>query len=197
MSEEQSLKRGLLAAMRYSTEPMVLCDPHQDDMPIVAINEAFESLSGYARPEILGRNCRFLQGPDTDPETVRRMKECLRQDQGCIQWLLNYRKNGRVFWNLLFISPIFAPDGRLMYFFANQHDLSAEHPLGLDSFTLGAAHMPALERSAFHDLLEEMGRGALGTGPHGVAEARSLEASLAGARQIAFLSTRLEAGPRV
>ncbi len=192
MSDEHHISVGLLTAMHHSIEPMVLCDPHQPDMPIVAVNTAFEVLSGYHTDEILGRNCRFLQGPATDRDTVQKMSACLHQGQGCIQWLLNYRKNGSMFWNLLFISPVFGPSGNLLYFFANQHDLSSENPLGLDHVTFGAAHMALPQQLAFHDLLREMGRGVTAQPPE---QARSLEETLAGARQVAMMSTSLQSGP--
>lgn len=191
MDEDKALSAGLRAVMQYSTEPMALCDPHQADMPIIAVNAAFEAFSGYQVEEIVGRNCRFLQGPKTDRDTVQKMKACLHQGEGCIQWLLNYRKDGSVFWNLLFISPVFAADGRLLYFFSNQHDLAAEKPLELDHVTFGAAHMAIPERLAFHDLLREMGRDGAET------QARALEATLAGARQVATIAIHLEPGPQI
>ena len=197
MAEEHLLNVGLLAAIHHSTEPMVLCDPHQTDMPIIAVNAPFEALTGYSTDEIIGRNCRFLQGPETDPVTVKKMRACFEQQQGCIQWLVNYRKDGSMFWNLLFISPVFAPDGRLLYFFANQHDLSSETPLTLDGFVLGAAHMPAPELTEFHSLLTDIGRGVQ-AGAHGteaIHQARALEATLDAARKVAYLATRLQAGP--
>jgi PAS domain S-box-containing protein len=194
MEDETTIVTGLLAAMHHSTEPMALADPHLPDMPIVAVNAAFEALSGYPTDEILGRNCRFLQGPETDRDTIRKMSACLRDGHGCIQWLLNYRKDGSLFWNLLFISPVYAQDGTLLYFFSNQHDLSAEQPLGLEHFTLGTAHMALTEEAVFHDLLHEMGRHAKETAAS--EKARALEATLAGARQVAYLSTRLQSGPR-
>ena len=192
MSDEQTLRDGLLATMRHSTEPMVLSDPHQADMPVVAANAAFEALSGYSQAEIVGRNCRFLQGPGTDATTIARIATCLGSEQGCIQWLVNYRRNGSQFWNLLFISPVFGADGRLLYYFANQHDLSAGSPLELDTFPIGMAHMPVRAQEEFHLLLADIGRATRPAMGH----ARALEATLVAARQVAFLSTRLAAGPR-
>ena len=129
MSKDRILKDGLLAAMRLSAEPMVLSDPRQPDNPIVAANAAFAALTGYEEGFFVGRNCRFLQGPRTDRDTVARMGETLRAGQGCVQWLLNYRRDGSMFWNLLFISPVYGAGGDLQWFFANQHDLSGESPL--------------------------------------------------------------------
>ncbi len=192
MADDQALLDGVLATMRHSTEPMVLSDPHQPDMPLIAVNAAFERLTQYSADAIVGRNCRFLQGPATDRTTVGRIAACLREQQGCIQWIVNYRADGRQFWNLLFISPIFAADGRLLYFFANQHDLSADAPLDLAMFPLGTAHMPVRAQEEFHELLAEIGQAERPLPGH----ARTLESTLAAARQVALLSTRLEAGPR-
>ena len=161
-------------------------------MPLVAANRAFETLTGYPQAEIIGRNCRFLQGPAPDKPTVAKLGACLQQGEGCIQWIVNYRKDGKQFWNLLFISPVFGSDGQVLYFFANQHDLSAQAPLDLDTFPLGTAHMPVRAQAEFHLLLQDIGRAAGATAGH----ARSLEVTLAAARQVAFLSTRMEAGPR-
>ena len=197
-SERQAIQDGLLASMRLSTEPMVLSDPSLPDNPIIAINQAFQDLTGYTGAEITGRNCRFLQGPGTDRGTVASMGACLRAGEGCIQWLVNYRKNGSQFWNLLFISPVLGRDGGLLFFFANQHNLSAGSPLGLEEFPIGIAHMPPPQQAEFHALLLGAGQDARDAEAAGTpdARARALEAALAAARQLAFLSTRLAAGPQ-
>ena len=188
MVYEQALRDGLLETIRHSDEPMVLSDPHAADMPLVAVNAAFERLSGYPAAAVVGRNCRFLQGPRTDREVAARIGVALRAGQGCIQALVNHRADGRAFWNLLFISPVFGADGRLLYFFANQHDLSAGTP-ELESFPLGTAHMPVRAQAEFHLLLADIGR----VRPP-AEDARSLETTLAAARRVAFLSVRMEAG---
>ena len=190
MATDQVLLDGLLAAMRLSSEPMVLSDPLQDDTPIVAANTAFAELTGYPEADIVGRNCRFLQGARTDRDTVRQMGDCLRAGQGCVQWLLNYRKNGSTFWNLLFISPVFSADGQVRYFFANQHDLSGEVPLDKAEVRMGAAHMASPVLTEFHALLEQIGRARGPATDH----ARALESTVAAARQVAVLSRDLAVG---
>ena len=188
MAYEQALRDGLLETIRHSDEPMVLSDPHAADMPLVAVNAAFERLTGYTAEAVVGRNCRFLQGPRTDREVAAGIGAALRAGQGCIQALVNHRADGRAFWNLLFISPVFGADGRLLYFFANQHDLSASSP-ELESFPLGTAHMPVRAQAEFHLLLADIGRAR-----RPAEDARSLETTLAAARRVAFLSVRMEAG---
>jgi diguanylate cyclase (GGDEF)-like protein/PAS domain S-box-containing protein len=110
------------AAVRLSRTAMVLVDPNQPDMPVIFVNEAFERLTQYARPEILGRNCRFLQGPDTDPDTIRKIRLALQDRQEISAELINYRKDGSTFWNFMHISPVFNEAGRLVYFFSTQVD---------------------------------------------------------------------------
>lgn len=187
MSYDQHLLDGLLAAMRLSKEPMVLSNPRLPDNPILAANAAFTDLTGYTEAEFAGRNCRFLQGARTDREVVGRMGASLRAGQGCVQWLLNYRRDGSRFWNLLFISPVYGAGGELLYFFANQHDLSGDATLDMAEVRLGESHMEAPEQAQFHALLGELGGDAAG-------DARSLETQLAAVRQVAALSRGLQAG---
>ena len=115
------------AAVQMSRMPMILSDPHRPDNPIIFCNQAFEKLTGYDRPEIVGRNCRFLQGRDTDPEAIGRIREALASREDVHEDIFNYRKNGSGFWNALFISPVFGPDGELVYFFASQLDVTRRH----------------------------------------------------------------------
>ena len=112
------------AAIGTSRMPMVLSDPNRPDNPIVFANDAFLALTGYDRAEVLGRNCRFLQGAGTDPETVEQVRHAVRTRADIATELLNYRKDATAFWNALFISPVFDGDGKLAYFFASQLDVS-------------------------------------------------------------------------
>ena len=112
------------AAIRATRMPMVITDPRQDDNPIIFVNEAFQKLTGYGRDEIIGRNCRFLQGPDTDPAAVERIRSAIRDRTDVQVDLLNYRKDGSTFWNALYLSPTRASDGEVQFFFASQLDVS-------------------------------------------------------------------------
>jgi PAS domain S-box-containing protein len=112
------------AAVQMSRMPMCLTDPHQPDEPIIFCNRAFEQLTGYAQDEILGHNCRFLQGQGTDRRVISEIARHLDRGEDFHEEVLNYRKDGTPFWNALFISPVVDPDGSLVYHFASQIDVT-------------------------------------------------------------------------
>lgn len=113
-----------LIAVERTRMPMVVSDPNRPDNPIVLANQAFLDLTGYAEDEVVGRNCRFLQGPRTDRATIDRMRAGIADGRDVTIELLNYRKDGSAFWNELHISPIHGRDGRLLYHFASQLDIT-------------------------------------------------------------------------
>ncbi len=115
-----------VAAVRATRMPMIVTDPRQHDNPVVFVNDAFCRLSGYAREEIVGRNCRFLQGPETDPDTVRRIRAAVGAPEAIEIDIRNHRKNGELFWNRLLLAPVRDAAGRLAYFFASQVDVTLE-----------------------------------------------------------------------
>lgn len=112
------------AAVRATRMPMVVTDPAQADNSIVFCNVAFQTLTGYTREEIIGRNCRFLQGPDTDAKTIDRVRAAIKEGHDVDVDLLNYRKDGTTFWNALYMSPVHDKDGVLRFFFASQMDVT-------------------------------------------------------------------------
>lgn len=120
------------AAIRATRMPIVITDPTLDDCPIVFANEAFVALSGYPRDEIIGRNCRFLQGPETDRAEVARVAEAIAAGLHVETEILNYRKDGTTFWNALFISPVHDADGRVTHFFGSQLDVTARNRAASD-----------------------------------------------------------------
>jgi len=111
------------SAVRTTRMPMVITDPRQDDNPIVFVNDAFLRLTGYERDEVVGRNCRFLQGPATRSDDVARVRTAVEEHRSIQVDLLNYRKDGSTFWNALLMSPVF-DEGELIYFFASQMDVT-------------------------------------------------------------------------
>ncbi len=114
----------LARAVGAATEGIVISDPTQPNDPLIYVNDAFTKITGYSMEESLGRNCRFLQGPETDPEMVNEIRRGLAEQQHVQVTLLNYRKDGQTFWNELNISPIFADDGALLYFVGIQSDVT-------------------------------------------------------------------------
>jgi PAS domain S-box-containing protein len=139
------------AAVEKTRMPMIVTNPRKPDNPVVFANLAFLQMTGYAMEEVVGNNCRFMQGPETDPATVAEMRLAIRERRDIALEILNYRKNGSTFWNALFISPVFDANGELVYFFGSQLDVSrrrdAEEALGqaqkmeaLGQLTGGIAH---------------------------------------------------------
>ena len=103
---------------------ITLSDPDQEDNPIVYANEAFEMITGYSREEILGKNCRFLQGEDKDQKELEKIRAAIRDKQQVTVTLRNYRKNGELFYNNFSIRPLLDRDGRLLYFLGVQYDIT-------------------------------------------------------------------------
>jgi PAS domain S-box-containing protein len=101
-----------------------ISDPRRPDDPLVFVNPSFERTTGYSREESLGRNCRFLQGPDTDPADVQRIRDALEQERSITTTLLNYRKDGTAFWNELSLSPVYDAQGGLTHFVGIQADVT-------------------------------------------------------------------------
>lgn len=119
----------LRAVVGMSPLAMVLTDPHQPDFPVVFCNRAFCRLTGYSEEETLGRNCRFLQGPDSDPAAIRVLADAVAAQQEVQVDLWNYRKDGSLFWNTMFVGPVFDRDGTLLYYFGSQIDATARREI--------------------------------------------------------------------
>jgi PAS domain S-box-containing protein len=112
------------AAFRAARMSMLITDPRRPDHPIIFVNDAFTALTGYERHEVMGRNCRFMQGPDTSRDEVARLGAAVARGEAVEVEILNYRKDGSSFWNRLFVSPVHNDAGELVYFFASQVDVS-------------------------------------------------------------------------
>ena len=128
---EQALRDSVRESERLSTAisnasiGVAISDPHQPDNPIIYVNPAFTKLTGYSEEETIGSNCRFLQGPDTDPLAVDVIRTAIEQRKSCSVVLLNYRKDRTPFWNELAINPVFDEDGQLINFIGIQMDVTA------------------------------------------------------------------------
>ncbi|XP_027911055.1 phototropin-1-like isoform X1 [Vigna unguiculata] len=100
----------------------VITDPRLPDNPIIFASDSFLELTEYSREEILGRNCRFLQGPETDPATVRKIREAIDTQTDVTVQLINYTKSGKKFWNLFHLQPMRDQKGEVQYFIGVQLD---------------------------------------------------------------------------
>lgn len=115
----------LASAVQVSSVGITIADATSRDMPLIYVNDAFELSTGYHAPEVLGRNCRFLQGPDTDPEVVSELREAIHEGRDHVAVLHNYRKDGQSWWNELRVSPVRNSRGQLTHYFGFQNDVTA------------------------------------------------------------------------
>nr|AML78944.1 putative LOV domain-containing protein [Plagiogyria japonica] len=115
---------SLMLSLTKVQQSFVLANPHLPDTPIVHASEMFLQLTGYSREEVVGRNCRFLQGPSTDPRAVQLIRESLKAEQPCTVRLLNYRKDKTRFWNSLHISPVRSNAGKVAFYVGVQLDVT-------------------------------------------------------------------------
>ncbi len=112
-------------ALDEAAEGITIADATQADRPLIYVNKGFERLTGYSASEALGRNCRFLQGANTDPVTVAKIRNAVEAGTECVVELLNYHKNGRSFWNRLSITPVKDDTGNVTHFIGIQSDITA------------------------------------------------------------------------
>jgi len=144
------------AAVRATRMPMVITNPREADNPVVFVNDAFCRFTGYSREEILGRNCRFLQGPESDLATVERIRAAITAEEPIEIDIRNHAKDGRPFWNRLLIAPVHDANGTLAYFFANQYDVTVEREnLAARTRELAEANDRLRAEAAERELVEE------------------------------------------
>ncbi|MET0763844.1 MAG: diguanylate cyclase [Blastococcus sp.] len=122
-ADGDALLRSALAA---TTSGVTITDMRLPDQPLVYVNEAFERLAGLTREEVLGRNCRFLQGPDTDPAAVARIRLAIARGEECRETVLNFRGPDRTpWWNEIHLAPVVDADGAVLQYIGVQHDVTA------------------------------------------------------------------------
>ncbi len=126
LPEQHAPVSPALAALALEAlgSPLLICDPFQPDNPVVYANSAFEAVTGYPPHEALGRNCRFLQGQETDPLVVHEIEAALQEARPFRGVILNYQRDGTPFWNDLSIAPIRDTSGALTHFVGVQSDIS-------------------------------------------------------------------------
>ena len=119
--------RLLSAVAEHATFGVSIADMRQDDYPLIYVNEAFSRITGYPREKASGFNCRFLRGPDTDPEMVEAIAAAIREGRPFHGELVNYRMDGTRFWNRLTLYPVGGCAGRPDFYVGNQMDVTALH----------------------------------------------------------------------
>ena len=161
--------QGVLSAAVLATPTgIVICDPNLPDCPIIYANPAFYRITGYAEEEVIGHNCRFLQGPGTNPRHIKALREAIENGKAIDVEIVNHRKDGSRFVNELHLSPIFGDDGEVRYIFGIQHDVSAREQFARDAERARrAAERANAEKSDFlafmsHEIRTPM-NGVMGT----------------------------------
>lgn len=135
-------------AIAAASNGIVITDPHQPDCPIIYVNPAFTAITGFGPEEVIGRNCRFLQGPDTDARYIEQVRDALREERECQVVLRNHKKDGTPFWNQLTISPVRGVDGGLTHYIGVQTDIS-ERRDAEEALRVNVARQQALLRDMF------------------------------------------------
>lgn len=132
-----------------------LTDPLKADNPIMYASDGFVGVTAYSRTEIIPRNCRFLQGPQTDKAAVARLKDAVRLEQETVELLLNYTKRGDPFWNLLYVAPLYDATGKLKFFIGGQINCSSTIKSNNDVVRL----LSAADRSTQHPVQQPRASG--------------------------------------
>ncbi|MDI5935161.1 EAL domain-containing protein [Halomonas kalidii] len=122
----ESQLRILERSVESSVNGVVIVDAKQRDLPIVYVNPAFEHITGYSRQEAIGRNCRFLQGENTEPRDRKALREGIALKRDLHVVVRNYRRDGSTFWNDLYISPVSDETGEVTHFIGVQNDISTQ-----------------------------------------------------------------------
>lgn len=194
---------SLSSMIESSPVAAVISNPRLADNPIVECNAAFENLTGYSRSEIIGRNCRFLAGPDTEPFLTAEIVAAVTERRPVLVEILNYKKDGTPFRNAVLVAPIFDEAGELEYFLGSQMEVNAApgNP-ATGSRDLARARMEALSPRQ-RQVLIEMAAGklnkqiayALGISERTVKMHRAAALAALGVKSVAdAIRTAVEAG---
>ncbi|MEM1505328.1 PAS domain-containing protein [Domibacillus sp. 8LH] len=128
--EEQHASSLLVHTLDLIEDGAVITNAAKPDNPIVFVNKGFERVTGYSKKEVVGRNCRFLQGEETDKSSISEMRRAIKLIRPFERTLLNYRKDGTPFWNRINIKPVRLDN--TLYFIGLQYDVTDKINLNVD-----------------------------------------------------------------
>jgi PAS domain S-box-containing protein len=155
----RATRHPVLDSIRFSPIATVVSDPTKPDNPLIAVNAAFCALTGYAEDEVIGRNCRFLRGPDTENGQTEKLRSAVYGKHPALAELINYRKDGTPFRNAVMIAPLFDDDGYLELFVGSQIEvLPEEESIGLVRQQQAAQIVDRLSPRQ-REILQQMARG--------------------------------------
>jgi len=112
--------------LAVAAEGIVTAHARRMDMPLIYVNSSFERITGYAAVSVLGKNCRLLQGPGTDPAAAAEIRRAIAEKRECLAGILNYRKDGAPFWNRLSITPVHDESHHRTHFIGVQSDITLQ-----------------------------------------------------------------------
>ncbi|OYY88516.1 MAG: histidine kinase [Sphingomonas sp. 28-66-16] len=141
MLETHDPDPSLLQLIEQSPIASVISDPRHPDNPIVACNDSFCALTGYPREEVLGRNCRFLSGPATEPWLSEQIRTGVREHRPVLVEILNYKRDGTPFRNAVLVAPIYDERDELLYFLGSQVEIDGGAPTPLSMRRMRAAEL--------------------------------------------------------
>jgi PAS domain S-box-containing protein len=141
VTAQQAPDKKVLQLIDQSPIASVLSDPRQPDNPIVACNDAFCALTGYPPAEVIGRNCRFLSGPGTEPWLSEQIRKGVQEHRPVLVEILNYKRDGTPFRNAVLVAPIYDEQDELLYFLGSQVEIDADAPLPPSARRLRAAEL--------------------------------------------------------
>lgn len=116
----------LLEAIDHTRVGVIVSDPELEDNPIIYTNQGFLQMTGYSYEDILGKNCRFLQGPESSNAAIQKLRDAIEQKESVSVQLVNYKKNGEKFWNELHIDPVYSEEEEKYFFIGVQKDITVQ-----------------------------------------------------------------------
>lgn len=123
MKEYEKQRHPVLESIRHSPIATVVSDPRQTDNPLIAVNQAFLELTGYDEDEVVGRNCRFLRGVDTETAQTEKLRTAIFEQKATLAELINYKKDGTKFRNAVMLAPLFDAEGKLEFYVGSQIEI--------------------------------------------------------------------------